>query len=102
MVITVEGKFCTTGLLIPDEPQHGILFRLIQRVTYVNDEKSLIRLLQIMLAYNPHYMYPPLYQFHDKVGQFYITQASLYYRPVTIIIYILYMVLSFWLPTGFW
>ena len=55
-----------------------------------------------MLAYNPHYMYPPLYQFHDKVGQFYITQASLYYRPVTIIIYILYMVLSFWLPTGFW
>ena len=66
MLVTVEGELFATGPLIRDCLRHGGIFLLIDCVTRVNEEKSPVFLLLMILPEHLHNMYLTLYLRFDS------------------------------------
>ena len=56
----VECELPTTGKLVPDFWQHGILIIIIELIVHINEECSPIFQPEIMLPHQPHCIYPNL------------------------------------------
>ena len=61
VLVTVEGKICSTGPLMSDQTKHVSLILVLERVARVNEEKHPVLFLRIRLPEQQYHIYSPLY-----------------------------------------